>query len=122
LRYGSDGQYVYVSATFAEGRAPKQPIEFRLQIRNEAGDQFTVSAAGGPGVLEIDAPALPESAVHAALGSIFEMRLSMNALKVRRGQRLLLQVTLVRDGLPLAVLPTHGELEMQSSELAAYAG
>jgi alpha-amylase/alpha-mannosidase (GH57 family) len=122
LRYGSDGQYMYVSATFGEGRAPKEPIAFRLQIRNESEDQFIVFASGGPGILDIVAPGLPESAVCAALGSIFEMRLSMNALRTRRGERLLVQVTLVRDGLPVAVLPTHGELEMQSSELAAYAG
>jgi hypothetical protein len=122
LRYGSDGQYVYISATFSEGRAPREPIEFRLHIRNETGDQFIVFASGGPGVLDIVAPGLPESAVCAALGSIFEIRLSLSALRTRRGERLLVQVTIVRDGLPVAVLPMHGELEMQSSELAAYAG
>ena len=122
VRYGSDGQHVYVAATFSEGRAPLEPIEFRLHLRNEAGDQFIVFASGGLGVLDIVASGLPESAVYAALGTIFEMRLSMSALRTRRGERLMLQVTLVRDGLPLAVLPMHGELEMQSSELAAYAG
>jgi hypothetical protein len=122
LRYGSDGQYAYVSATFAEGRAPKEPIAFRLQIRNEAEDRFIIFASGGPGVLDIVAPGLAESAVYAALGSIFEIRLSMSALRIRRGERMLVQVTVVRDGLPVAALPMHGELQMQSSELAAYAG
>ncbi|HEX4228958.1 MAG TPA: glycoside hydrolase family 57 protein [Bryobacteraceae bacterium] len=122
LRYGSDGQYIYLSALFTEGRAPKEPLAFRLHIRNEAKDQFIIFASGGPGVLDVVAPGLPESAVCAALGTIFEMRLSMSALQTRRGERLLVQITLVRDGLPVAVLPMHGELEMQSSELAAYAG
>ncbi|MGC2658228.1 MAG: glycoside hydrolase family 57 protein [Bryobacteraceae bacterium] len=122
LRYGSDGQYVYVCATFANGHAPEEPIEFRLKIRNEAGDHFMVCASGSTGVLDITAPDLPESAVNAALGSIFEMRLSMTALRIRRGERVLAQITLMRGGLPLAVLPVHGELEIQSNELAAYAG
>ncbi|HEX4809020.1 MAG TPA: glycoside hydrolase family 57 protein [Bryobacteraceae bacterium] len=122
ILYGSDGRNLYLSATLGDVNPPTEIVEFRIHIRNETGDQFTICASGTGGVLDIAAPSLPESAIEAALGSIFEMRISMTALHIRRGERALLQFTLVRGGLPLAVLPTHGELEMQSSEMAAYAG
>jgi alpha-amylase/alpha-mannosidase (GH57 family) len=116
LQYGSDGQHIYLRVDLTEP-LPPSPLEFRLHLRNPAGEQFHVHLFG------TSSGVLPESAVLAALANIYEIRVSMSALHLRRGDPLFLEISIFREGLPVACLPPSGELEVQcSSVTAAYAG
>jgi alpha-amylase/alpha-mannosidase (GH57 family) len=123
LLYGSDGQNIYVRVDLSEPLPPSQPLEFRLQLRNQADERFHIHLIGaGPSAFSIDSN-LPEGALAAALVNIYEMRISMNALHLRRGDPVFLQLSIFREGLPVATLPVSGELELESSSMsAAYAG
>jgi alpha-amylase/alpha-mannosidase (GH57 family) len=123
LQYGSDGQNVYLRVDLTEPAAASAPLEFRLHLRNPAGEEFDVDLSGtSSGGLKIDSN-LPESAVTAALVNIYEIRVSMSALHLRRGDPLFLQISIFREGLQVACLPRSGELEVQCLGVtAAYAG
>jgi hypothetical protein len=58
----------------------------------------------------------------AAIQEICEVRISMGALRIRRGDPVFLQFSVLREGLPVAWLPASGELELQANPMmAAYA-
>lgn len=123
LLYGSDGQNIYVRVDLTEPVPASAPFEFRSQLRNQADERFYVHLFGSrPSAFSVDSN-LPEGAVTAALVNIYEMRVSMSALHVRRGDSIFLQISIFREGLPVASLPATGELELQTSSMnAAYAG
>ncbi|MGI8958662.1 MAG: glycoside hydrolase family 57 protein [Bryobacteraceae bacterium] len=123
LLYGSDGQNIYLRVDLTDPIANSAPLDFRLHLRNQAGEQFQVNLRGtNPTAFRIDSN-LPESAVTAALLDIYEVRISMSALHVRRGDPVFLQIWIFRDELLVACLPVNGELELESSGMcAAYAG
>jgi hypothetical protein len=64
---------------------------------------------------------LPEGAVTVASKDIYEMRISMEALHLRRGDSLFVHLEIYRDGVPHFVLPPGSELELPWSMMAAYA-
>jgi len=123
LQYGSDGQNIYVRVDLTEPVPAPSPLEFRLRLRNQAGEQFHVHLNGTSSAgLRVESN-LPETAVAAALVNNYEIRISMGALHVRRGDPVFLQISMLREGLPVACLPASGELELASSNMsAAYAG
>jgi hypothetical protein len=123
LLYGSDGQNIYLRVDLTEPVPASPPLDFRLQLRNQAGERFHMHLLGtSQDGFSIDSN-LPEGAVAAALVNIYEMRVSMSALHVRRGDPVFLQISIFREGLPVAYLPASGELELESSNMsAAYAG
>jgi hypothetical protein len=45
----------------------------------------------------------------------------MVAIQLRRGESLFLNIAVYREGVPVAVLPSSGELELQWSMVAACA-
>jgi alpha-amylase/alpha-mannosidase (GH57 family) len=128
LLYGSDGQNIYLRVDLTEPASASGPLDFRLHLRNQAGEQFHVNlipvalTGTGPSGFRIDSN-LPEDAVTVALVNIYEIRISMRALHVRRGDPVFLQISIFREELPVACLPASGELELESSGMsAAYAG
>ncbi len=123
LLYGSDGQNIYLRVDLTEPVAASAPLEFRLRLRNPAGERFDVDLSDTTSSgLKIDSN-LPESAITAALVNIYEIRVSMSALHLRRGDPLFLQISILREGLQVACLPASGELEVQCLGVTtAYAG
>jgi hypothetical protein len=121
LLYGSDGRNLYVAIDLNDRPIGKPPFEFHLRIRTGSDVWFRIYvSAKGPGAALIETD-LPANAVSAAIHDLCEIRISMNALGLRSGQPFSLQVTVYREGLPVAQLPAHGELRLRPTPMAAFA-
>ena len=117
LRYGSDGQNLYVCVDLTEPVAPESGLHFVLKLRTAAA-QFEVHFAAGESITET---ALPVGAVQVAAADVYEARVSMSALRVRLGDPVHLRFEILRGGIAVAVIPQEGELALDSGNLAAYA-
>jgi hypothetical protein len=121
LKYGSDGQNIFLAVELNEELIGKAVFEFRLRIRTDSGDRFRIRASAlkaGRAAVETD---LPADAVDAAIDQLCEMRISLNALGLRSGAPFFLQLALYRDGLPVASLPPQGELRLLPTPMTAFA-
>jgi alpha-amylase/alpha-mannosidase (GH57 family) len=121
LRYGSDGSNIYLRVDFSEPVARQPDLEFRLQFRNAAGEQFYVQHRWRAGELALEETNLPEAGISAALGTIYETAISMSELHVRYGDSVWVSIAVFRNGLPVAALPIAGELEVETREPSAWA-
>jgi alpha-amylase/alpha-mannosidase (GH57 family) len=121
LRYGSDGSNIYLRVDFSEPVARQPDLEFRLQFRNAAGEQFYVQHRWRAGELALEETNLPEAGISAALGTIYETAISMSELHVRYGDSVWVSMAVFRNGLPVAALPITGELEVETREPSAWA-
>jgi alpha-amylase/alpha-mannosidase (GH57 family) len=119
LYYGSSGENIYLRLDLTEAPGAGAPAEFHFELRNPAGERFPVQITAGEPGISTEAGDLPEGSVEAALGDVFEMRLSMRALSIRPGDPLYLRVSILRGGLAIACLPFFGELELYARPLAA---
>ncbi|MGH9582434.1 MAG: glycoside hydrolase family 57 protein, partial [Bryobacteraceae bacterium] len=120
LYYGSSGESIYLRVDLTDAPAAATPVEFRFELRNRAGELFQIRLTADSTGISIERANLPEGAVEAALGSIFEMRLSMSALHIRAGDPLCLRLSVLRAGLTIACLPFFGDLEFYARPLAAH--
>jgi len=121
LRYGSDDRNMYFRIDWREPAGVTKPLELHLRLRTPAGNQFHVNVlADGQGASVVKMN-LPEGAVTVASKDIYEMRISMEALHLRRGDSLFVHLEIYRDGVPNLDLPSGGELELPWSMMAAYA-
>lgn len=121
LRYGSDERNIYLRIDWREPVSAASPLELHLTLRNRAGKRYHAAievAAGDAAVMGMN---LPEGAVSVASKDIYEMRVSMEALQLRRGDSVFLHLEVYREGLPHFVLPPDSELELPWSMMAAYA-
>lgn len=121
LRYGSDGSNIYLRVDFSEPVARQPDLEFRLQFRNAAEEQFYVQHRWRAGELALEETNLPEAGISAALGTIYETAISMSELHVRYGDSVWVSIAIFRNGLPVAALPITGELEVETREPSAWA-
>ena len=122
LLYGSDGQNIFLRVDLLESVPKDADIELHVTLRRHSGGTHHMSHRHENGELFLISSDLPDNAISVALGNVYEARVSMSALGIRRGEACFTQVTLVRNGLPIAQLPATGDLEVRSAELAAYAG
>lgn len=121
LRYGSDDRSIYLRIDWRERVSAPSPLELHLTLRNRTGKRFHMAVSvsfDGATVMNTD---LPEGAVMTAAKDIYEMRVSMEALQLRRGDSVFLHLEIYREGLPHFVLPPGSELELPWSMMAAYA-
>jgi alpha-amylase/alpha-mannosidase (GH57 family) len=117
LHYGSDGQNIFLRLDLGESLPADATFEFHLRLRNRSSEEFTFDVAIRNGETSIVNTNLPESAFNVALDTIYELRLSMGALRIRRGEPMNVRFSVLRDGLPVAALPQTGEVEVHSSEM-----
>ncbi len=121
LRYGTDGQNIFLAVEMAENTKLNPAYEFRVRLRNEHGDEFRIRiSVTDSGTTLVDST-LTEGAFDAVIAEVLEIRVSMSALRVRRGDSVFLRLTLFRDSLPLTAFPESGEFEVRSSPMAAFA-
>jgi hypothetical protein len=64
----------------------------------------------------------PAGTAEFAFRQILEMRISLDAMGVRRGQSVRLQLSLWRGGLPMDALPPRGWIEMPTAEPTEWPG
>jgi alpha-amylase/alpha-mannosidase (GH57 family) len=121
LYYGSDGRDMFLRVDLSESVPAEAALEFRFDLRNPAGERFMLSVRGTPAGSCAVTTDIPGDAVSAALGDLCEAKVSLSAMRVRLGEPLFLRVQVFRDGLPIAVIPANGEIELGSGVMAAYA-
>jgi alpha-amylase/alpha-mannosidase (GH57 family) len=119
LRYGSDGQNLYLWLGQGESKLKFTGMDLNVQIRNSSGEQYSIKLCPNGEGIGISS-ALPEGAVQAALQDAFEIRVSMTALHAKAGSQLFIKVEVSSEGLPLGSLPTYGDLELKQTAMAAY--
>lgn len=121
LLYGSDGRNVFLGIELNERPVGGPAFEFRVRLRGGVDNRFSMRiSAGEPGTAAIETD-LPAGAVNGATNDLCEIRISMNALGLKPGEPFFLQLAIYRDGLPVAHLPDHGELQLLSTPMTAFA-
>ncbi len=122
--YGSDGLNLYLRVDFDEAAtASLAGLDAHLTARPAGEPQresyiglaFGDSRAEAREVRLADPDRAP-SAVECAFRKILEVRLSLRALAVPRGQSLQLQISLWKDGLPVDAAPSEGWLDVSTAE------
>jgi hypothetical protein len=122
LFYGSDGQNLYLRIDFDAG-ASLANLDAHLTLRpvSEASRESYLALGFSDSGVEARQVRLADarsgaSAVEAAFRKVLEIRLSLRALAVPRGQSLQLQISLWKDGLPVDAAPPEGWLEVSTAE------
>ncbi len=121
LRYGSDDCSIYLRIDWRERISTATPLELHLTLRNPTGKRYHAVIEVGADSAAVMSMNLPEGAVSVASKDIYEMRISMAALHLRRGDSVFLHLEVYREGLAHFVLPPATELELPWSMMAAYA-
>jgi hypothetical protein len=123
LHYGSDGKSLFLRLDLEEGHETNHgPMEARLRIvpshdghiENSMTVQF---GAGTAKPLELHMHEVGGAATaEFAFRKVLEMRLSLEAMGIRRGQALRLQLSVWKGGLPMDALPPQGWIEISTAE------
>ena len=124
LHYGSDGKNLFLRLDLEEGNeANHGSMEARLRIipAHDGHIESSMIVQFGDGSakpLEVHFQGAKEPAVTAefAYRKILEMRLSLEAIGIGRGQSLRLQLSLWKGGLPMDALPPQGWIEISTAE------
>jgi alpha-amylase/alpha-mannosidase (GH57 family) len=107
LRYGSDGQSLYLRLDFVEN-SNLLGTELRINLQSVASPEIvasrTVPLAGAA------------DGVESAFGKVCEVRFSLAAAGISIGQDLRFQVSLWQNGLPMDALPPQGWIEFSTAE------
>jgi hypothetical protein len=117
--YGSDGQNLYLWLGQGDAKQKLERMELNVQVRNGTGEQFCIKLSRGSEGVAIDS-ALTAGAVQAALQDGYEIRISLAALRAKAGSPLFLRMDASSNELPMASLPSYGELELKQTAMAAY--
>jgi hypothetical protein len=122
LSYGSDGQNLYTRVDF-DAASSLGNVDAHLTIRPASElsrESYLALALGDTGVqareVRLAEADCGPAAIEAAFRKVLEIRLSLRALAVPRGQSLQLQVSLWKDGLPVDAVPSEGWLELSTAE------
>jgi hypothetical protein len=113
MRYGSDGQSVYLRLDFVEGvELDLSDTELRIGIQPCHG-----GAEASTLVTPLGA-AVNGQAVEVSCGRICEIRVPLSAANVPNGHDLRFQLSLWQGGLPMEALPPQGWIEFSTAEPA----
>ena len=122
LSYGSDGQNLYTRVD-SDAAASLANVEAHLTIRpaSEPSRESYLALALGEAAVEAREVRFAEAdcgpaAIEAAFRKVLEIRISLRALAVPRGQSLQLQISLWKDGLPVDAAPPEGWLDVSTAE------
>jgi hypothetical protein len=109
LRYGSDGQNLYLRLDFVENALLSiQGIELRIGVqRLTAGSEPAIRVVSLTGTAE---------GVEAACTRVCEVKVSLAPLGILLGHSLRFQVSLWQSGLPMDALPAEGWIELSTAE------
>jgi alpha-amylase/alpha-mannosidase (GH57 family) len=109
LRYGSDGQNLYLRLDFEEHAATELTgAELSINLQ---------PAAGGGATHAITVPLNGAAAgVEAVFSRVAEVRLSLTAFGISFGQAVRFQLSLWKAGLPMDALPAQGWIEAATAE------
>jgi alpha-amylase/alpha-mannosidase (GH57 family) len=109
LRYGSEGQNVYLRLDFVEG-AELVPAESELRISVQA-----THASGAPTVRVVPLNGNIDG-VESICGRVCEVRISLASFNIPFGHDLRFQLSLWQGGLPMEALPPQGWIGLSTAE------
>src|SRR5205085_2288692 len=110
LRYGSDTRHLYVRVDFTQPITAEHNLEFRLEVKNQSGQTFQTSHIWKDGQFQLKRTELPSKAVRAALDAIYEAEIPLSEVDAKYGDVISVNVSVFREGLPVAALPPTGDL------------
>jgi hypothetical protein len=130
LQYGTDGTSLFLRLDLEEHQESSQGMmQARLTVKpqNEESVRNVLTVQFGSGsatALHADLfnAAAVSGSVEFAFRKILEIRISLEALGVRRGQPLRLQLSLWKAGLPMDALPPQGWIEIPTAEPTEWPG
>jgi hypothetical protein len=109
LRYGSDGQNLYLRLDFVENASTTlQGTELRISVQPLIADAQSVLR-----VVPLDGTA---EGVEAACGRVCEVKVALAPIGITIGHSLRFQVSLWQAGLPMDALPPQGWIEFSTAE------
>jgi alpha-amylase/alpha-mannosidase (GH57 family) len=104
LRYGSDGQNLYLRFDFVEGVA--ENLVIRINVGTTPGKSVSLR------------PTDQQPGVESKFDKVCEVKLSFSALEIPSGSSVRFQVSLWQAGLPVDALPPQGWIEFSTAEPA----
>jgi hypothetical protein len=107
LRYGSDGQSLYLRLDFVEN-SNLRDTELRINVQSVASPESNASRS-----LPLTGSA---DGVESIFDKICEVRFSLASAGISIGQDLRFQVSLWQGGLPMDALPPQGWIEFSTAE------
>jgi alpha-amylase/alpha-mannosidase (GH57 family) len=108
LRYGSDGQNLYLRLDFVENTLSSlHGTELRISIQPSSGGEPAIRVIPLTGVMD---------GVEAACGRVCEVKVSLSPIGITLGHSLRFQLSLWQAGLPMDALPTQGWIELSTAE------
>jgi alpha-amylase/alpha-mannosidase (GH57 family) len=119
LMYGSDGQNLYLWLGQGESKQRFEGMDLNIRIRNNSAEQFSFEVCSSVDGVVVRS-SLADGALQAALQDVYEIRVSLAALRAKPGNQLFLRVDVFNEGLPMGSLPSYGELELKQTAMAAY--
>jgi hypothetical protein len=115
LRYGSDGQSLYLRVDFTAGNAANLPeTELRLSLQNLQGAE--PPAILGISIHHAEAP----DGVEVKSGRVCEVKVPLSAAGVPFGHDVGFQLSLWQGGLPMEALPPQGWIRFSTAEPAEW--
>jgi hypothetical protein len=113
LRYGSDGQRLFLRLDFHSGAGPG--LEARVAVQSGSGEPRRASFLLGDGSAVVRETDLEAEAVACAGRRIFEASFGLRQLGIKAGQAARMQISVWRDGLPVDALPRQGWIEISTA-------
>ena len=107
LRYGSDGQSLYLRLDFVEN-SNLQDTELRVNVQPASGSDRTMSRS-------VPLTGAAEG-IETSYGKVCEVRVSLAAAGISIGQDVRFQISLWQGGLPMDALPPQGWIEFSTAE------
>ena len=110
LRYGSDGQSLFLRIDFVDRASPGElaGLELRINIHPQSDPKGIHS-------LDVGLNASVAGA-ETAFSKILEARVALTALGMKAGQSVSFQLSLWQGGLPVEALPAQGWIETATAE------
>jgi alpha-amylase/alpha-mannosidase (GH57 family) len=119
MRYGSDGENLYVRLDFEEN-ATLTGMEARFLIRGPGEKDGLIRLEFHEGGVLATETTIPREGISFAYKHVLELRVSLAAAGIRHGEPVRLQLSLWQEGLPMDALPQQGWLEMPTAETAEW--
>ena len=108
LRYGSDGQNLYLRLDFVEN-TNLQDTELRINVQS-------VTTPGTLATRRVPLEGKNVDGIESAFRKVCEIRISLASTGISVGQDLRFQVSLWQAGLPMDALPAQGWIDLSTTE------
>jgi hypothetical protein len=115
LHYGSDGRELFLRVDFAGTGAP-DGLEIQLTAKGASGRDMTARFRLSASTAQLVHYTGVEGWARAAYHTVWEAAVSLQALGLKPGAAVQVQLSLWHDGLPVDAIPSQGWLEAPTAD------